>query len=113
VQAIEREQNGVHVIVLEGEIDLETSPQLRTILRAKAQHKNVRVLLDFAGVTYVDSSGLATLLEFYQTTRHQGGRLVLAQLTKRVQNALEIVRLHEIFTIYPDIALAQEALLAD
>jgi anti-sigma B factor antagonist len=103
---MEHEQGAVTVVTLVGEIDLETSPQLRTLLRAKAQLKEVRLLLDFSQVSYVDSSGMATLIEFYQTTKTTGGKLALAALTKRVQSALEIVRLHEILSIHVDLPTA-------
>ena len=110
MQAREMEEDGVYIIVLEGEIDLACSPELREILNVQAQAKRPTLLLDFAGVSYVDSSGLATLVEYVRNAQEFSGRLALAAVTTRVRTILDLVRLSEIFPIFSTLAEAKVAL---
>jgi len=69
-------------------------------------------VLDFSEVKYIDSSGLATLVEYYKNSRGYSGRLAVAALSNRVRSIFELVRLSEIFGVYPSVAEAEEALLS-
>jgi len=69
-------------------------------------------VLDFTDVKYIDSSGLATLVEYYKNSRSYSGRLAVAGLSNRVRSIFELVRLSEIFGVYPSVAEAEEALRA-
>ena len=110
MQITERTEQNVPVVAITGDIDLETSPQLRDFLRPKSSAKTPSLLLDFSGVNYIDSSGLATLIEYFQAVQGFKGRLVLASLSPRVKNVFEIVRLEQIFSIHPDVPSALSAL---
>ena len=112
MQARESVEDGVSIIALEGEIDLACSPELREILHAHAEAKSPALVLDFSGVSYVDSSGLATLVEYVREAQAFNGRLALAEVNTRVRTILDLVRLSEIFPIYPTLAEAREALAA-
>lgn len=102
--------DGVHLIALSGDIDLQHSPKMRQLLQAKASHQVPLLLLDFTDVKYIDSSGLATLVEYYQKSRSYSGRIAMAGLSSRVRNVFDLVRLSEIFSIYPSVAEARQAL---
>ena len=106
----ESSQDGIEVISLSGDIDLQYSPQLRRLLQAKANQRAPALLLDFTEVKYIDSSGLATLVEYYQKSRSYSGQIALAGLTTRVRSVFELVRLSEIFAIYSSVAEAQAGL---
>lgn len=110
MQITERTEQTVPVILITGDVDLETSPQLREFLKPKSARKTPALLLDFSGVNYIDSSGLATLIEYFQSVQGYGGKLALASLSPRVKNVFEIVRLEQIFTLYPDVPSALAAL---
>ncbi len=110
MQARESEEDGLHIIALEGEIDLACSPELREILAVHAKAKRTALVLDFVGVSYVDSSGLATLVEYVRKVQDFGGKLALATVNTRVRTILDLVRLSEIFPIYPSVAEAKVAL---
>jgi anti-sigma B factor antagonist len=110
MQITERTEENIPIISITGDIDLESSPQLREFLKPKAAQKIPRLLLDFAGVSYIDSSGLATLIEYFQAVQSFGGKLALASLSPRVKNVFEIVRLEQIFSLYPDVPAALKAL---
>ena len=110
MQARESVEDGVQIIALEGEIDLACSPELREILDVHAQARRAALVLDFAGVSYVDSSGLATLVEYVRKVQDFGGKLALAAVNKRVRTILDLVRLSEIFPIFPTVAEAKATL---
>ena len=99
------------IIKLSGEIDLQTSPKLRELLQLKAEAKVPFLLLDFSDVKYIDSSGLATLVEYYKCSSRYSGRMAVAGANNRVRSIFDLVRLSEIFEIYPSVAKASEALL--
>jgi anti-sigma B factor antagonist len=107
----EHEDGQTTVIRLRGEVDLQHSPALRQLLRSKAQLRVSALLLDISEVRYIDSSGLATLVEYYQQSRGFKGRLVLAGATPRVKSVFVLVRLHEIFEFYATVHDAKSSLL--
>ena len=65
--------DGVLILEVSGEIDLQHSPEMRRVLQAHAARRVPALLLDFTGVKYIDSSGLATLIEYYQSSRAYSG----------------------------------------
>jgi len=110
MQVREHEEAGLFIIAISGEIDLACSPELREVLGVHAKAKRDALLLDFGGVEYVDSSGLATLVEYVKKVQGFGGRLALAEVSARVRTIFDLVRLSEIFPIYPTLAEAKTAL---
>ena len=112
MEIAEKKERDVAILVIKGEIDLHVSPSLRTALKAKAQAKTPRLLLDFAAVGYIDSSGLATLIEYYQSARAYQGKLALCALSSSVRSSFDLVRLTEVFSIFPTEAEALKALAA-
>jgi anti-sigma B factor antagonist len=61
---------------------------------------NERILLNLAGVTYIDSGGLGTLVALYTTARNAGGSIKLANLTQRVGDLLQVTKLLTVFEVY-------------
>jgi anti-sigma B factor antagonist len=108
----ERTEDNVPIVALTGDIDLESSPKLRDFLKPKSTQKTPKLVLDFSGVNYIDSSGLATLIEYFQSVQGFGGKMALASLSPRVKNVFEIVRLEQIFSLHPDVPSALAALNA-
>jgi anti-sigma B factor antagonist len=107
------EEDGFSILALKGEIDLEASPALRTLLRKRIAAQCPALLLDFTAVEYIDSSGLATLVEYARDARAFGGRLLLAGLNQRVRMVFELVRLHELLPVYGSVAEARRTLSED
>ena len=105
-----REITNGAVVGLGGEIDLYHSPSLKEKLTEVAKKKPSCVILDFAGVTYIDSSGLATLIDLYQRMKAYGGKLCLAGLSVQVKSVFEVARLHQVFSIYESEQQAVEQL---
>lgn len=92
-------EDGVTTLKLSGEIDLHASPALRAELQKCAADKVPTLLVDFTEVDYIDSSGLATFIEYLRETEPKKTRLALFGLKKKVRTIFELVRLNELFLI--------------
>ena len=105
------EESGAHVLQIEGEIDLHASPKLRAVLQEFIAKKTPALVADFSGVKYIDSSGLATLVEYVRDSKGYGGKIALFGLQPKVKMVFELVRLNELFTLADskDTALAAVA----
>lgn len=99
-----------NVLPLEGEIDLHVSPRVSASLGAMIENKPQRVVVDLSKVSYIDSSGLAVLIEAMQNVEAYGGKFFLAGLQDNVRPIFEIARLDQVFLIFPhvDAALAAD-----
>lgn len=97
------EENGISIFQVSGEINISTSPDLRKSFEKQLSKK---VVVDLEKVTYIDSSGLATLVEMLKKTKSQGGTLGLAGMTDKVKSLFEITKLDKLFSIYPNRAQA-------
>jgi anti-sigma B factor antagonist len=106
------DETGLHIVELSGEVDLNHSPQLRQVLLAHADAKRPALLLDLSEVNYMDSSGLATLIEYLQRAVKYRGRFALAGVSDRLRTIFDLARLGEIFAIHPTVAEAKAALSA-
>lgn len=95
-------ERNANVISVEGEVDLQTSPELRKVLLARLSEKR-RVVVDLSDVPYMDSSGIACLVEAYQKARAQGSEFVLTRVGKTVLNTLALAKLNRVFTITADL----------
>ncbi len=98
-----------HVLPLEGEIDLHVSPRISASLGALIDDKPKQVIVDLTKVSYIDSSGLAVLIEGMQNVEAYGGKFALAGLQSSVRPIFEIARLDQVFRIFPDTAAALAA----
>jgi len=107
MECTETAQDGLVILNLKGEIDLQYSPALRKILQEKIKAKCPALVIDFSGVEYIDSSGLATLVEYRRDSRKYEGAVALANLNNRVRTIFELVRLNEIIPIYPTLEEAK------
>jgi anti-sigma B factor antagonist len=94
------------VLPLKGEIDLHVSPSVAASLNAMIEKKPRRLVVDLSEVTYIDSAGLAALIEAMQKVEGYGGKFLLAGLQETVRSIFEISRLDQVFQIFPDVRAA-------
>jgi anti-sigma B factor antagonist len=92
-------KQGASIVVLKGDVDLESSPAAREIL-LKTVDGAGRVLVDLSSVTYIDSSGVASLVEALQASKRNGGRFALVAASEPTRRVLELARLDTVFTLY-------------
>ena len=93
------EEEDVMIVKPAGEIDLGRSPTLRAKLGEVIGRKSSRVIVDLSQVSYMDSSGVATLVEALQQCRAGNQTLVLCSMQPRVRSIFEIARLDMVFKI--------------
>ncbi len=104
----ESEKNGFMIISLVGEVDLNYSPVAREqILKYLKQKKDV--LVDLSQVIYIDSSGIASLVEGFQLARQQKLFFALFGVSRAAMQVLQLARLDKVFPIYSDIDAAVAA----
>ena len=102
------DQGNRRVVHLAGEVDLEHSPQIRKVLLAAVQ-QGCFVLVDMAEVNYIDSSGIACLIEALQEARKNGANLALIAVNPQALRVLELARLDTVFPIHADLTSAVRA----
>ena len=102
-----RQIGDVNVVDVSGRITLgDGSSTLRNALREMGGKGKRKILLNLAGLTYIDSSGIGELVSAYATLANQGGRLKLLNLTDRVKDLLLLTKLYTVFEVYTDEATA-------
>lgn len=94
---------GVVVITLEGEVDMSTSPEVRKALLPLFSNKATHIAVDLKGVPYIDSSGIATLVEGLQLSKRSGARFTLAGAGRSVEAVFELAYLKSVFEMVPDV----------
>src|SRR5437016_13132597 len=92
------------IVTLDGEIDFHLSPEVAASLRAIVANKPKRVVVDLSKVTYLDSSGLAVLIDGMPNTQEYGGEFSLAAMQENLRHIFEIACLYPGFKVFPDVA---------
>ncbi len=98
IQCVEKSDHGT-VVSLCGDIDLHHSPALHLALANLCAEEPKRLILKLADVSYIDSSGIGSLVEIYRRMKKTNGSLVLVSPSERVRSVLEITRLDKFFPI--------------
>ena len=103
----ERQAGDVTVLDMSGKITIgEGSVALRTAIRRLLEEGKKKILLNLAGVGYIDSSGIGELVSSYTAINKDGGQLKLLNLTQKLQDLLTITKLLTVFDVYEDEAEA-------
>ncbi len=106
-EIVERQAQGRAIVLCpEGEIDMHESPKLRAALSAEMAKKPALVVVDLARVTFIDSSGVATLVEAFKRAKAAGISLALCGMNANVKDVFELARLDKVFSISPSRAEA-------
>lgn len=87
------------ILRVEGDIDLCTSPALRQAILEAVKKEMTPIVINLSCVTYMDSSGVATLVEGFQLSREYKGVVRLVGLTERVAEVFKLARLHQVFEL--------------
>jgi len=82
-----------------GEVDLYSSPELRKAILKAVPSAEGGLAIDLAGVTYIDSSGVATLVEGLRSAREHGTGFALVSPSPAVMQVLELARLDSVFEV--------------
>jgi anti-sigma B factor antagonist len=107
LKVTQRQLDGITILDFSGRIVLgpETALMRETIFDLIAQGRR-GIVLNLGQVPYLDSTGISEMIAAAQAMRHVGGDLKLLNLTRRVRDMVEVVRLGTIFELFDDEAAA-------
>lgn len=97
-----REHGGYTVVAFEGDVDLDSSPAARKVL-LDCVNRTRPLVVDMSGVSYIDSSGVASLVESLQAARKAGQGFALAAVSESALRVLQLARLDKVFAIHPSL----------
>jgi anti-sigma B factor antagonist len=104
-----REIDGMRVLDVRGEIDVYTAPQFKEAVNDVLESGQKHLLINMAGVTYMDSSGFGALLSATKRLRPQGGSVTLIKCNSAIDRILRITKLNTIFGTYDNLDEALRA----
>jgi anti-sigma B factor antagonist len=103
----ERQAGDVTILDMNGRITIgDGSVALRSSVRRLLEEGKKNILLNLAGVGYIDSSGIGELVSSYTAINKEGGQLKLLSLTQKLRDLLTITKLLTVFDAYDDEAEA-------
>ena len=101
LKILERQAGEVTVLDMDGRITIgEGSVALRGVVRRLLEEGKKNILLNLAGVGYIDSSGIGELVSSYTAINKEGGQLKLLSLTQKLRDLLTITKLLTVFDAY-------------
>ncbi len=96
-----REVNDVMIVEVSGRITLgEGDIKLRDSIHDLLNKNKSKIILDLGNASYIDSAGIGELIGAYTTAKRNGAELKLLNLTKKIQDILQITQLLTIFEVY-------------
>jgi anti-sigma B factor antagonist len=101
VQIAARRIEKTTIFDVSGDIDLANSPEVRkALLRELKENRTPKVVMNLSKVRYIDSSGVASLVEGLKASREAGSRFILFGLSASAREVLQLSRLLKIFEVY-------------
>jgi anti-sigma B factor antagonist len=101
LQIAARRIDKITIFDVTGDIDLANSPEVRkALLKELKELRTPRVVMNLTHVRYIDSSGVASLVEGLKASRDSGSRFILFGLSASAREVLQLSRLLKIFEVY-------------
>ena len=100
MQISKTKEQDIVICNIKGDIDINSSPDIRKSFTELTESQQKKIVIDLKEVSYIDSSGLATLVEVLKRVKSYGGKLKLSNLADKVKGLFEITKLEKIFEIY-------------
>ena len=101
LEVTERQAGDVTILDMSGAVRMgEGSIELRNAIRGLVDAGKKKILLNLAGVGYIDSSGIGELVSSYTAINKDGGQLKLLNLTQKLRDLLTITKLLTVFDVY-------------
>ena len=100
METVEEKRGGVKVVGLCGRLDATTCPDVEKRLLTLVDEGEVRIAIDFSGLSYISSAGLRLLMLVAKRVQASGGRLALAALNDNVHEIFKISGLTQLFYMY-------------
>jgi len=106
----EEKKANATVFIIKGRLDSATSPEVEKKIIDSIQHGSNKVVLDFAGLDYISSAGIRVLVHCHKELEKKEGEIVLANVSKAIENVLYITGFLPYFKVYESQAQALGAL---
>lgn len=103
---IEPRENDISVIHLEGRLDITSAAEAKKLFAETVQGGTPRLLVDLAGITFIDSSGLSALVSGLRSCRQAGGDLRIAAAGQQPTAVFALTSLDQVFRLYPTVGEA-------
>ncbi len=105
ISTVQRSLKGkdVEIVCLRGRLDAASAPELREEFREFIASGHSRLVLEFSGASFIDSSGISVIITLLKAATVAGGDVVLARLSPPVRSILELTRLNKVFRIFDDV----------
>lgn len=97
----EQKHDDIDIIILSGRFVMEYAQESKSLIIDNINKGHGKVLINMEKITFMDSSGLAVLIQVYKELQLKSGRLILVT-NPVVQSLLELTRMHTIFEILPN-----------
>ncbi len=106
----EKHEEGVTIFALSGAIDLHYVPTLRSLFHAKLNERCPALIVDLSTVDFIDSTGLATLIEYHRDAGAHGGIFSLAGINSNLKAIFDVVQFEKVLAIFPSVVEAKAAI---
>ncbi len=106
----ESHENGVVIFALSGAIDLHYAPTLRSLFQSKLNERCLALVVDLTAVEFIDSTGLATLIEYHRDAGSHGGIFCLAGINPNLKAIFDVVQFDKVLKIFPTVTEAKAAI---
>jgi anti-sigma B factor antagonist len=93
-------ENGATVVAPTGRLDVAGAPALKDAITEALKNGQAKVVLDMEGVSFVDSTGLGSVIAALKQIRSSQGDLRLAAPNQQVRVVLELTTLDRVFPYY-------------
>lgn len=103
MQISSRELKRVNVVTVNGRVDSAASPELDKALQGLLDNRRHQIVVELAGVEYMSSAGLRSLVSALKAAKKGGGDVVIASPSERVREVLDLAGLTSVFTMYDDV----------
>ncbi len=109
MEILEEEKGNAIVLKLDGRLDASTTSNVKGKIDSVARGNLHNLVIDMGGISFIDSSGLGTLVASLRCIRKAGGDIRISSMQDQVRSIFELTRLHHLFEIYDDCEFAVDS----
>jgi len=100
------EKEGYHIVTPVGELDIYTVPLFRKVVLKLEGDRRHDLILDLSRLTFIDSSGLGSLIEIWQKVQTVDGEIAYVVSNPRILKVFKLVDLDKVFRVFPNLGRA-------
>lgn len=105
----EKEQNGIVILDIQGEIDLYNAPDIKSFILKKIESQKYNIIINLQEVSYIDSSGIGALISSLSNLKKYQGTLKITNIHDSVKKVFELTKLTSFFEIFDNAEAALDS----